>query len=164
MLRRLGKSLLGLIRPRWLSRHQHEGAGAGPGVQRGQVTHVILLDGTMSSLRPGEESNIGLIYRLLSEQAGANLSVFYEAGIQWRSWSRTHEVIMGRGINRQIRRAYGYLASRYKPGDRIFLFGYSRGAFAVRSLAGVIDRIGLLKASDANVRNIRQLYRIYRRG
>ena len=164
MLRRLGKYLLGLIRPRWLSRHQHEGAGAGPGVQRGQVTHVILLDGTMSSLRPGEESNIGLIYRLLSEQAGANLSVFYEAGIQWRSWSRTHEVIMGRGINRQIRRAYGYLASRYRPGDRIYLFGYSRGAYAVRSLAGIIDRVGLVRSDAATERNIRQVYRHYETG
>ena len=54
---------------------------------------------------------------------------------------------MGRGINRQIRRAYGFLASRYRPGDRIFLFGYSRGAYAVRSLAGMIDRVGLLKAA-----------------
>ena len=47
--------------------------------------------------------------------------------------------MMGRGINRQIRRAYGYLASRYKPGDRIYFIGYSRGAYGVRSLAGVID-------------------------
>ena len=68
---------------------------------------------------------------------------------------------MGRGINRQIRRAYGYLASKYRPGDRIFLFGYSRGAYAVRSLAGVIDRVGLLQAQHANVRNIRQAYRHY---
>ena len=63
--------------------------------------------------------------------------------------------MMGRGINRQIRRAYGYLASRYRPGDKIYLFGYSRGAYAVRSLAGVIDRIGLLRPEHATVRHIR---------
>jgi uncharacterized protein (DUF2235 family) len=68
---------------------------------------------------------------------------------------------MGRGINRQIRRAYGYLASRYRPGDKIFLFGYSRGAYAVRSLAGAIDLVGLLKAECATERNIRDLYRHY---
>ena len=68
---------------------------------------------------------------------------------------------MGRGINRQIRRAYGYLASRYRPGDRVFFFGYSRGAYAVRSLAGVIDRVGLLKAEHATERNIRTAYRHY---
>ena len=87
---------------------------------RGQVTHVLILDGTMSSLTPGCESNAGLTYRLLSEVSGANLSVYYEAGVQWQDWRATPDVMMGRGINRQIRRAYGYLASRYKPGDKIF--------------------------------------------
>jgi uncharacterized protein (DUF2235 family) len=70
---------------------------------------------------------------------------------------------MGRGINRQIRRAYGYLASRYHPGDRIYLLGYSRGAYAVRSLARVIGEVGLLKAEHATVRNIRTAYRHYQR-
>ena len=72
------------------------------------------------------------------------------------------DVIQGRGLNRQIRRAYGFLASRYRPGDRIFLFGYSRGAYAVRSLAGVIDRIGLVR-QDATERNVTLAYRHYRR-
>lgn len=70
----------------------------------------------------------------------------------------------GPGINRQIRRAYGYLASRYRPGDRIFLFGYSRGAFAVRSLAGIMDRVGLLRADQATERNVQLAYRHYRAG
>ena len=42
-----------------------------------------------------------------------------------------------------------WLASRYRPGDRIFLIGYSRGAYAARSLAGVIDRVGLLQGDHA---------------
>ncbi|WP_348540050.1 DUF2235 domain-containing protein [Shimia sp. R11_0] len=129
-------------------------------LRRGPLTHVIILDGTMSSLTPGHETNAGLTYRLLSE-LGADVSVYYEAGMQWQSWSQTLDVMMGRGINRQIRRAYGYLASRYRPGDRIFLMGYSRGAFAVRSLAGVIDRVGLLRAECATERNIRMAYRHY---
>ncbi|MBO9401219.1 DUF2235 domain-containing protein [Shimia sp. R9_3] len=128
--------------------------------RRGPVTHVIILDGTMSSLMDGEETNAGRTYRLLQE-LGAGVSLYYEAGVQWHSWRQTLNVMMGRGINRQIRRAYGYLASRYRPGDRIFLMGYSRGAFAVRSLAGVIDRVGLLKASCATERNIRTAYRHY---
>ena len=127
---------------------------------RGPRDHVIILDGTMSSLRPGEETNVGLTYRLLREAKG-NLSLYYEAGVQWQDWRTTADVMVGRGINRQIRRAYGYLASRYRPGDRIFLMGYSRGAYAVRSLAGAIDRVGLLKAEHATESNIRQLYRLY---
>lgn len=128
-------------------------------VRRGRRDHVIILDGTMSSLEPGAETNAGNTYRLLQEVPG--LSLYYEAGVQWENWSSTADVLMGRGINRQIRRAYGFLASRYRAGDRIFLLGYSRGAFAVRSLAGIIDKVGLLRHECATERNITQVYRLY---
>lgn len=131
--------------------------------RRGPVDHVIIIDGTMSSLTPGYETNAGLAYRLISEATGADVSVRYEAGVQWQSWRTTIDVIEGRGINRQIRRVYGWLASRYRPGDRIFLFGYSRGAYAVRSLAGVIDGVGLLRAEHATERNVQIAYRHYAR-
>ena len=131
---------------------------------RGPRDHVIIIDGTMSTLEPGHETNAGITYRLLSEAAQASAtSIRYEAGIQWHTWRHTIDIIEGRGINRQIRRVYGFLASRYRPGDRIFLFGYSRGAYAVRSLAGVIDRVGLLKAEHATERNIQIAYRHYER-
>ncbi len=128
--------------------------------KRGAVDHVILLDGTNSTLRLGEETNIGLIYQMLASHGQA--SIYYEAGLQWEDVNSTLDVAIGRGINRQIARAYGYLAARYKPGDRIFLLGFSRGAFAVRSLAGLIDRVGLLQSQHATEREIRQIYRLYR--
>ncbi|WP_066706869.1 DUF2235 domain-containing protein [Celeribacter ethanolicus] len=133
---------------------------------RGPLTHVIIMDGTLSSLAPGDETNAGLTYKLCTEAAqktglGANMLVRYEAGIQWRGWRDTMDVIEGRGIDRQIQRVYGALASRYRPGDRIFLFGYSRGAYAVRSLSGFIDMIGLLRPEEATERNIRTAYRHY---
>lgn len=150
---RLSDTILTWLRGRFATRHT-------PLVPtRGPRTHVIILDGTMSSLSPGEESNAGLAYRLLQDVPG--LSLYYEAGIQWAGWGSTPDVLLGRGINRQIRRAYGFLASRYHPGDRIYLLGYSRGAYAVRSLAGVIDKVGLLRADAAMVRNVRQAYRLY---
>src|SRR6056297_3587126 len=103
-------------------------------------THVVVLDGTMSSLKPGCETNIGLTYRLLSDLPhDAHLTLYYEPGIQWRGVRRAHEVIAGVGINRQIRRAYLFLARNFQHGDRVVLMGYSRGAYAVRSLAGLID-------------------------
>jgi uncharacterized protein (DUF2235 family) len=128
---------------------------------RGATTHVIILDGTMSTLAAGRETNAGLSYKLLSK-LGGDVSVYYEHGLQWSHWRRAGDVLMGRGINRQIRRAYGYLASRYRPGDRIFLMGFSRGAFAVRSLAGVIDMVGLLRNDQATERRIRDAYRHYK--
>ncbi|WP_298678882.1 DUF2235 domain-containing protein [uncultured Lentibacter sp.] len=153
----IGKRLFGLI---WPAERQRRVAH---GRLRGPVDHVIVLDGTMSSLKPGHETNAGLTYRLLSE-VGAPVSVYYEAGVQWQDWRSTHHVLLGRGVNRQIKRAFGYLASRYRPGDRIFFFGYSRGAYAVRSLAGILDAVGLLRAQMATERNVEQAYRLYQQG
>ena len=75
--------------------------------RRGKATHVIvILDGTMSSLRSGHETNAGLAFRFLqSDGARANMAVYYEAGIQWRDWSGTWGVMTDKGINRQIERA-----------------------------------------------------------
>ncbi len=139
--------------------------GEGQPRRRGAATHVIILDGTLSTLEDGCETNAGLLYKLLNEVGfSANLTVYYEAGLQWRNWSQTWEVATGKGINSQIQRAYGVLASRYREGDTIVLAGYSRGAYAVRSLAGMIDTVGLVRDTDATVRAIRTAYQHYRAG
>lgn len=144
---------------RWIGkapRSEHSAPTRG----KGPVIHVIILDGTMSTMVPGWETNAGMTYRLLRE-VGYPLSLYYEAGVQFQNWRRAPDVLMGKGINKQIKRAYGYLASKYRPGVKIFLIGYSRGAYAVRSLAGVIETVGLLKPESATVRDIRQAYRLY---
>ena len=134
-----------------------------PGRVRGVVDHVIILDGTLSSLEPGQESNAGLLFKLLQEsRPGQHRRLYYEPGLQWEGWRHASGFLQGRGISRQISRAYGWLASQYREGDRIYLFGYSRGAYAVRSLAGVIDRIGLLRREEATERAVRQVWRHYR--
>lgn len=144
--------------PQWL-----QSPPARPG--RGRVDHVVIIDGSLSSLTPGWETNAGILYKTLCEMSPKKgVSLHYEHGIQFPDWASMRDIIEGRGINRQIRRVYGFIASRYRPGDRIFLFGYSRGAYAVRSLAGVIDRVGLLRPDYATVRHIRVAYRHYERG
>ncbi len=133
-----------------------------PGAVRGRVDHIVILDGTNSNLIPGEETNAGILYKLLGETApAAHLNLHYEAGVAWDSWRSTAHVISGFGINDRIKRAYGAISSRYQPGDRIFLFGFSRGAYAVRSLAGIIGKVGLLQSAHATERNIRQVFRHY---
>ncbi|MEO0990011.1 MAG: DUF2235 domain-containing protein, partial [Pseudomonadota bacterium] len=124
--------------------------------------HVVILDGTNSSLVAGYETNAGILFKLLRETYPAvHLSLHYEAGVQWDSWRQTPNVVSGYGINGRIRRAYGAIASRYRPGDRIFLFGFSRGAYAVRSLAGILASVGLLRPEAATESNIRMVFRHY---
>jgi len=133
------------------------------GMTRAPINHVVIMDGTLSTLNPLLETNAGLTYKLLcSMPASTTLSLLYEEGIQWCRMSSLIDLAAGRGITRQIQRAYGFIASRYRPGDRIYLFGFSRGAYGVRSLAGVIDRIGLLRREHATESNISQVFRYYR--
>ncbi len=139
-----------------------------PSGKRGAVDHVIILDGTLSTLQPGQEGNAGLLYHLLTQHGARprhNLhNVYYEPGQQWESWRKGIHIIEGRGVNPQILRAYGWLASHYRAGDRIFLFGYSRGAYAVRALAGMVGRVGLLRHSEATQSAVNLAFRHYMQG
>lgn len=129
---------------------------------RPQRTHVFIVDGTLSTLEDGRETNAGLLYKLLTENGPkVHQTVGYDAGVQASGWRKWLHVAMGTGINRSIVEGYGTLCSRYVPGDKIMLFGYSRGAYAVRSLAGLIDQIGLLHRRHATERRIRRAFRYY---
>ena len=59
---------------------------------RGPRSHVIILDGTLSTLERGQETHAGIAYRLCSEM-GAQVSVYYESGVQWTGLSRAHDVM-----------------------------------------------------------------------
>ncbi len=86
----------------------------------------------------------------------------YIPGLQWGNWRTSWRVLVGRGVSAQIQEAYGVLAARYRPGDRIYMFGYSRGAFEVRSLSGIIDRVGLLRSGFVTTRYVDRVWRRYR--
>ena len=135
---------------------------------RQPVTHVVLMDGTFASLADGRRSSVGRIHRLLSGQLGplppGRIRIHYGIGQPWEKWRTVPELMAGRWIEARIIDAYGWLASGYVPGDQVFLIGYSRGAFGVRSLAGMIGRVGLLRAQSATERNIRLAWRHYRQG
>jgi len=51
---------------------------------------------------------------------------------------------VGAGLSENIRETYAFLCTNYQPGDEIHLFGFSRGAYTVRCVAGLIDAVGLL--------------------
>ncbi|MDH3668058.1 MAG: DUF2235 domain-containing protein [Paracoccaceae bacterium] len=125
---------------------------------------VFISDGTLSTLKPGCETNAGQVLRLLEQVGRSRVQHFdYDPGVQGNGWRRWFNAATGNGINLSIIQGYRFLASRYQTGDRIYLFGYSRGAYAVRSLAGMIGSVGLLRQEMATERNIRRAFRFYER-
>ena len=66
----------------------------------------------------------------------------------------------GHGISKNIQQAYRFIANNYHEGDELFLFGFSRGAYTVRSLAGFIGSVGLLE--KAHLRRVPEAYALYR--
>ena len=78
--------------------------------------------------------------------AGVEHLVFYERGVGTGPlFDVMGGAAFGDGLDDNIRRAYKFLSFHYAPGDLIFIFGFSRGAYTARSLAGYIHDAGLLK-------------------
>lgn len=57
---------------------------------------------------------------------------------------------IGHGVAERIKTGYAFLMQHYEPGDEIYIFGFSRGAFQARSLGGLLALIGLLKANASD--------------
>lgn len=67
--------------------------------------------------------------------------------------------MIGAGLNANVCEAYVYLATNWVPGDEIFLFGFSRGAYTARALAGLIDKIGLIPRHE--IGKFQEIYNDY---
>ena len=87
--------------------------------------------------------------------------VYYDAGVgtlgfldKWIGGG------LGVGVSQNIQQAYRFIANNYHPGDELFLFGFSRGAYTVRSLAGFIGAVGLLEKE--HLRRVPEAYQFYR--
>ena len=89
--------------------------------------------------------------------------VFYDWGIgsYGSIISRGADGITGNGLHKNIMDAYRYIVQNYKPGDDLYLFGFSRGAYTVRSLCGLINNCGILQRNDAN--KIQQAFNHYKK-
>jgi uncharacterized protein (DUF2235 family) len=69
---------------------------------------------------------------------------WYDRGVGTDWYNRLTGGLGGVGLSRNIRQGYAHLAKEYEPGDEIFLFGFSRGAYTARSLVGLIRNCGIL--------------------
>jgi uncharacterized protein (DUF2235 family) len=110
---------------------------------------VVCLDGTWN--RPDSEypTNVVKLARNLVNDFSTQ-TVYYDAGVG--SGGKVDQIIggaTGLGIKENLEQAYRFLVENYSEGDRIYLFGFSRGSYTARSLGGLIYKCGLLKQECA---------------
>lgn len=104
---------------------------------------VVCSDGTWAD----EDRNTNVWqFSACVKRDGFDQLVQYDPGVGTGSLiSKVLGGATGFGISKNITDAYGFLARNYEPGDAIYLVGFSRGAYTVRSTAGMIRKCGLLK-------------------
>ncbi|MYS44303.1 DUF2235 domain-containing protein [Streptomyces sp. SID5998] len=119
---------------------------------------AIYIDGTWNI--PHSNTNIWRMNLLtaLHESDTVQLA-FYHQGIG-RDVSDRLRGAFGKGINGSVRNCYSWIMENHCPGDQIFIFGFSRGAYIARSLTGLIERCGLLHpGTPLTVREVFERYR-----
>lgn len=119
---------------------------------------VVCCDGTSNEIG-ALLSNVLKLYRI-AEKSERQVT-YYHPGIgtvampdSWGKWRQAvragFEMATGKGLDRDVLAAYCFLCRHYRPGDAIYLFGFSRGAYTVRVVAGLIYLIGLLQEHQVN--------------
>lgn len=90
--------------------------------------------------------------------------VYYDSGIGTGNLSnseRRRQGGVGAGLTENVIEAYNFIVLNYEPGDEIFCFGFSRGAYTARAVAGLVSDIGVLK--PIHMQLFPQIYRAYQR-
>ena len=126
---------------------------------------VICADGTWNKpekdLEKDFPTNVLKVARAIAPNAKDQTKqvVFYDWGL-----GSYHDSVgggsFGKGINKNIADNYRFLVQNYDPGDELYFFGFSRGAYTVRSLAGFINNCSILKRSHAN--RIEEAFDLYK--
>lgn len=132
------------------------------------MAHIaIFCDGTWNSSTSNRRTHVHRLSEACDQSA--NQKVIYIEGVGTgtgmisdvgRWFNKIGGGIFGWGLNRNIKIAYEQLCEQYQPGDKILIFGFSRGAYTARSLVGLIRKCGILR--DPSPANLRRAFRIYR--
>ena len=111
---------------------------------------VLLFDGTWN--KPESNTNVERLRRLIAPLDGSGNAqpVNYIPGVGVkRGLSHLLGGAFGYGLSGNVLDGYRWLCESWQPGDRIYLFGFSRGAYTARSLGGMIRKCGLLRVDSA---------------
>lgn len=124
---------------------------------------VICCDGTGNEISENI-SNVLKLYRVLRKtgKTEPHQVVFYDPGVGTLArpdpFTKLRQdavtvlgLALGYGLDDNVLKAYEFLISHYEEGDEIYLFGFSRGAYTVRVLAGLIHKLGLLAPQQRNL-------------
>lgn len=114
---------------------------------------VICCDGTGNEFG-ATNSNVIKLYQALDRKADG-ITVYYHPGVGTmgaknaltevgKVWTQFRGLAFGYGLSENIADAYRFLMHVYEPEDRIFVFGFSRGAYTARALCGMLQMFGLL--------------------
>ena len=113
---------------------------------------VVCCDGTWNKPdRRGHMTNVVRLARAIRPQAadGRAQIVYYHPGVGTGNFlDRWVGGGLGVGLSENVRSAYSFLVDNYQDGDELFFFGFSRGAYTARSVAGLIAHVGLLRKRD----------------
>ena len=127
------------------------------GAEQKQKRLALFLDGTWNSV--DSNTNVWRMRALAAAKSadGKPQLVYYEVGVNGFLGG-----VFGQGLDDNIRLAYDWLIENYNDGDEIFIFGFSRGAYTARSLAGLIAIDGILKAGAPI--GVTELFDRYKKG
>lgn len=130
---------------------------------------IICADGTWNKVEDrdpatGEfiSTNVALLATMLARthRDRDEQRVFYMEGVGTPEEEQVSGGAFGFGLTDNIERGYRFLVRNYTPGDLIYLFGFSRGAYTARSLGGLIRNCGIIRSDREEV--VREGMRIYR--
>ena len=122
---------------------------------------VVFSDGTSQEGGRGSNTNVYRLFNMLEDRTSRQIT-FYDQGVGSERKGVLAQIagkIAGRGFKKNMLECYQFIFDHYESRDRVYLFGFSRGAATVRSLSGFIDLFGILPKSRPDL--IRDAYDIY---
>ena len=123
---------------------------------------VVCCDGTWNIPDQVSPTNVVKVALALADRdsSGVPQRVFYNAGLGTSRGERLRGGAFGFGLSKHVRECYRFLVENYEPGDELYFFGFSRGAFTARSTAGLVRNSGILRREHAS--RLGDAYAIYR--
>ena len=123
---------------------------------------VICADGTWNDPEDEHPTNVVRIARAIrpEDPYGVQQVVFYDWGVG-SYHARIRGAVAGLGLKKNIQDCYRFIVQNYDKDDELFLFGFSRGAYTVRALAGFLNKCGILGRDKAD--KIPDAFKYYKR-